>query len=515
MLVAFTLAVVGATSAWASESAWFCRCGSGAVHQCGEPSTVEPLRLDAGCFAVTTRVPPEGGAGLEVATAGTSLGLEVEMTMSTGEPAEGRWENVVLRPLTHDARHLELREPLSSAGYDTLTISVRAEGEQPIEITSVRTPIASAVAPVQGSVLRATHRTRLRVRPSEVPIEYWMPLPGLMDYQVPLTVQLYSSRPDVVLDRKPVEDSLGNWGVVLTLAQQSTPTDVELGWDAVVIVRRYPLPSIGSVIAEAPPRAWLEPTATVQVGSRRITDATRSARTDSVDAEQIIVELLAWKALLFSQRRGWSGHPPWWVDAESVLRRRRATCTGSANLVTSVARTAGIPTRLIAGLTLEEPLQTHFLVESWLGPQRRWRLYESQWTQAFYPRDSFVTLRIVHPDDEGPQALVKSRFAAPGVPWKSRDEVLTGWGSVSQAPGYPGLAGCRECDNHAWRVAELRSSEVQMEEVFDIALHLWRGALGRAFEKGEFPPAIDAILEATTQADVVDGIRDRQQTVLD
>ena len=120
----------------------------------------------------------------------------------------------------------------------------------------------------------------------------------------------------------------------------------------------------------------------------------------------------------------------------------------------------------------------HFMVEAWLGSDLGWRLYEPQLLQDWTPRDSFVTLRIASPHDEGEEALSRQRMVAPGTPLWAADEVVSGWGSVWRDASHPGIGGCRACERQATPLFEVRTTPEGLDSLMRLANEEWAWDLG-------------------------------------
>jgi hypothetical protein len=411
--------------------------------------------------------------------------MEAELTLYSEPLAEGVWESTSAIGGGASASTFAIIDPLSTTGYDALALAVRNKGAKVCSLTGVDLPVsAPAPDPVQGQVVAASHRVGLRISPSLEPIDYWMPLPNVNDWQTPLALDLRLTEGAVVRQEFSL-DALGNLGVLLRFAEVAEPTSLELGWDAVVLLRRR-APGVNSSLRVAlpSPEQWLSSTATVQSGSPRIAEPAVEVCRTSEDPLSNLTSLLHWRSELVSRRRGLWVRGPWFVDAESVVRRRRATCTGSANLMAALGRAAGVPSRLVAGMPVGAPVQMHFMVEAWLGSDLGWRLYEPQLLQDWTPRDSFVTLRIASPHDEGEEALSRQRMVAPGTPMWAGDEVVSGWGSVWRDASYPGIGGCRACERQATPLFEVRTTPEGLESLMRLANEEWAWDLG-LMQRGE------------------------------
>ncbi|MBL8615938.1 MAG: transglutaminase family protein [Deltaproteobacteria bacterium] len=402
--------------------------------------------------------------------------LDAELMLRAAAFDGGVWEAATA---TASPDGLELNiSPLSTSDYSQFSVAIRNGSRRAAELSAVEVVLSAASPPpVMGSVLRATHRTGLRLSKSDTPVQYWMPLPRETDSQVPLWVQLYAEPREVLGDVSYRVDDNGNWGAVVSLPGADSVQRITLGWDAVVLVGRRE-PGADSEVAPAPGE-WLRATDIVQSNIELIAQPAQTLALEGRSPEALLVSLLQWRESLYARPRGFRGRPPWWVDAASVVERRRATCTGSANLMAALGRAAGIPSRVVSGILLDTPQQTHYMVEAWLGPTIGWRLFEPQWTQDYYPRDDFVTLHVVSPMDESQDALSRQRFAAPGVPYWSMNEVISGWGRLTHDLSHPGIEGCRSCSGFATRVMEVRSTRQSFEDLVRTARDQWHADLGQ------------------------------------
>ena len=346
---------------------WFCTCGDGGDTACEAPSPERPVRLAPGCALFAHAAPPNDSAlGLAVTTAGCATdSIEAELTLYSEPLAEGVWESTTAIGGGASGSTFTTINPLSTTGYDALALAVRNKGAKVCSLIGVDLPVSTpAPDPVQGQVVAASHRVGLRISPSPEPIHYWMPLPNVNDWQTPLALDLRLTE-GAVVSQTFSRDALGNLGVLLRFAEVAEPTSLELGWDAVVLLGRR-TPGVNSSPNEAlpSPEQWLSSTETVQSGARRIAGPAAEVCKTSEDPSSNLTYLLHWRSELVSQRRGLWVRGPWFVDAESVVRRRRATCTGSANLMAALGPRRGSH----QGWSQGSPLERRFRCILW------WRL---------------------------------------------------------------------------------------------------------------------------------------------
>lgn len=456
---------------------WYCGCGDEPEAKCQDAFKYGPLVLDPGCYVYSHGTPPDGvGLGLVVRTMNPVTDVDAELFVRAAAVDGGVWESATAT-VSPDGLELYI-SPLSTSDYSQFSVAIRNGSRRAAELAAVDVVLSAASPPpVMGSVLRATHRTGLRLSKSDTPVQYWMPLPRETDSQVPLWVQVHAEPREIVGDVSYRVDNNGNWGAVVSLPGSDSVQRITLGWDSVVLVGRRES-GVDPEVAPAPGE-WLSATDIVQSNIEMIAQPAQTLALEGRSPEDLLVSLLEWKASLFEQPRGFRFGPLWQVDAASVVERRRATCTGSANLMAALGRAAGLPSRVVSGFLLELPQQTHYMVEVWLGPSIGWRLFEPQWTQEYYPRDGFVTLHVVSPMDESRDALSRQRFAAPGVPYWSINEVISGWGRLTFDLSYPGVEGCRNCNGFATRVMEVRSTRQGFEDVVRVARNQWSADLRR------------------------------------
>lgn len=471
------------------EARWACACeGSWAV--CEAPRPEAPLRLGPGCVAHWSGrlQDPAHGQDLALRLSGDPAKLTGELSVSNASPSDGRWEQAPLvprDPAADGTPRLGLASPLSSVGYSHFAAVVRNEGRAEVQVleASLTSPEPSP-PPVQASILQVQHRSAYRLSADAEPVVFWVPLPREDRAQVPLDLSLRVTPASSLTELRYELDALGNLGArvgVTPAAEEATALRLE--WDVVLLRSRRP----GAAPSPAEP-SWLEATAIAQAEVPRILDPATALRQPA--PEDTLLALLDWKWGLFSAPPRFARLRRWWpLDAVSVARRGQSSCTGHANLMTALARAAGLPTRTLAGFPVGEPLQTHYLNETWLGPEQGWRLYEPQWSTAWYPMDDYAVLRMVSPEDEGPEALGPQRFAAAGVPYLSLVEVLSGWGGVTLDLTAAGIGGCRTCDNQATRLAHVRATDAEMSALLEQARQTWardqatllaEGALGAA-----------------------------------
>lgn len=477
---------------------WFCTCEDGHDMACQSPSPERPVRLAPGCALFAHAAPPtERALGLRVTTAGCDTdSIEAELTLYSEPLAAGVWESGLAIGGGASGHIVATPASLSTTGYEALALAVRNKGSRACALLGVDLPATTpAPDPVQGQLVAASHRVGLRISPSPEPIDYWMPLPSVNDWQTPIALDLRLTEGAVVRQKFSL-DALGNLGVLLRFAEVAEPTSLELGWDAVVLLRRR-APGVNSSLREAlpSPEQWLSSTATVQSGAPRIAGPAAEVCKSSNNPELVLTSLLQWRSELVSRRRGLWVRGPWFVDAESVVRRRRATCTGSANLMAALGRAAGIPSRLVAGIPVGAPVQMHFMVEAWFGSELGWRLYEPQRLQDWSPRDSFVTLRVASPQDEGEDALSRQRMIAPGTPLWAGDEVVSGWGDVWRDTSHPGIGDCRICERQATPLFEVHTTSEGLDALMRTAAEEWAWDLG-LMQGGELDPARSELRQA-------------------
>jgi hypothetical protein len=122
----------------------------------------------------------------------------------------------------------------------------------------------------------------------------------------------------------------------------------------------------GTAASAGDDQAHLQPSVTVPSDARLVQDTAAAIAGEGGDAEQRIESLLAWIGTNIRRTP---------VDAFSaldVLERREAECQGHAYLFAALARSLGIPTRVVNGLTYSEQFHGflyHTWVESRLGAQ--------------------------------------------------------------------------------------------------------------------------------------------------
>jgi transglutaminase-like putative cysteine protease len=236
------------------------------------------------------------------------------------------------------------------------------------------------------------------------------PLPALHQGQVPLAFRLTADTEGVVTSLAVTErwerDQVLAIGVSSASRANVTLEAIVLETELGDAGRLYDLARETS-----DPAIWLLPSEIVQSDDSGIAkaalEATASATTDEEKVEGVLIWL----------RRNMTGTDwPSSLDAKAVFDARMGSCTGYANLAAALGRAAGVPSRVVAGYPAwYSPLQTHYIDEFYLEG-RGWVRYEPQSTQPGVPQHYMTVVSVVHPEQEGKEAMSAGRWSARGVP---------------------------------------------------------------------------------------------------
>jgi hypothetical protein len=382
-------------------------------------------------------------------------------------------------------RTLTTGAPLATNGLGVVRVVLVNDTPAAVSFDDVRLVAGGPNPPDRvGTLLHAVHRSAWSVRAGAAPATLSVPLPMDAAGQVPLLVDLVVDPPALATVAIGV-DPLGNRAATITFPAATAADHVEVDWDAVVLTRELSpaeRPDAYAADTAAEPTRWLaaSPIADAALPAlARVGAALRAA-----DPEGTLAAVVRWTS---TNVRGLGKGPVLFLpglDATSVFRGARTSCTGFANTAAALGRAAGLPTRIVAGILTGAAQQTHFVDESWLGADLGWRRFEPQ-GRSSVPEDYLVLLRRVVPDDEGTAARRGRRFAAAGVPLHTLTEPAgatrrLGWA----APTRP--LDCPDCDNDARVSAPLFGDADRLRALFARARTRWRAT-------GDAPPAEPAL----------------------
>lgn len=385
-------------------------------------------------------------------------------------------------------------KPLSTKDADSLRIFILNTQSHPIKIKKIdviqggENPL-----PKSAALLKATHLTALEILPHSNIREIWMPLP--LDYasQVPLWIQV-TPKPLAIVDSvRYTQDSLGNWGVIVTLKNHvAAGTKLHFLWEGMVLTRTLNESERPDVYrATSDPTAWLQPTLVAQANYQPIVTTVENIIKNAPTEPDKMKEIIKWT----SQNIGAGEMKS--LDAAAVFDTKHATCTGFANLASAMGRASTVPTRTIANCSANfVAQQTHFINEFYLGPQLGWLRIEPQGpsTQPYVREDYGIMVRIVSPEDENNPASLHQSLVYPGVPYKSMmvnlNDPAANMQLASKADVFPDDP---SCDNRAEHWIDLRGDHDEMLKLFEEARENWQYDLHAYLTKGEISPKRQAI----------------------
>jgi hypothetical protein len=269
------------------------------------------------------------------------------------------------------------------------------------------------------------------------------PLPALHQGQVPLAFRVTSDPAGAItslsITRRWERDDVLAIGV-----EASSRTSIHL--EAIVLETEVADPERLADFAteSADPSEWLVATAIVQSDDPEIVKAALEATATAVTDEEKVAGLLSW---LTNNMTGTEW--PSSLDASAVFDARMGSCTGYANLGAALGRAVGVPSRVVAGYPAwYSPLQTHYIDEFYLEG-RGWVRYEPQSTQPGVPQHYMTVVSVVHPEQEGKEAVSTDRWSAMGVPWMTLTEYD---GDLRYYYSNDLFEVCPECDHGAFGV---------------------------------------------------------------
>lgn len=385
-------------------------------------------------------------------------------------------------------RTLSQEAPLDTTGLARVQVRLVNQTGAPVRYDDVRLQVGPANPPAeQGSLLSAEHRSTWGLRAGKEPVHVWTPLPLDAAGQVPLEVR-FTVSPAVEHTIRYEIDPLGNWGATVSFAPGVAAERVDLRWRAVVLTRRVPSAERPTVYAaDDDPARWLTPTRIADAAHPGIARTGRDLVRD--DPARTLGEVVRWASKnVSSEPRFLQSYS---VDATTVFGGAGTSCTGYATTAAALARAAGLPTRIIAGYLPGQAQQTHFIDESWRGPEWGWLRFEPQ-GRLPVGDDHVVVVRRMAPEDESMGAMSGSRSAVAGVPLRAVEEATGATRRLRwRAPTDP-FPDCEGCDNRADVQAVLVTNPDRMRILFDRARSAWRRAFP-AFLEGNPSPRANAI----------------------
>lgn len=339
------------------------------------------------------------------------------------------------------------------------------------------------------TLLEGVHHAHLALNPGAAPAEVWMPLPADAESQTLLSEEV-TALPAAAVERLDyARDAHGNRGVTLRFKASAAPVQVELGWRAVVLVRRARGAERSRLFAaESDPRAWLAATPLADPAQPDVAHAAESLGAAGQPAEAQVQAVLNWTTAHLVNRV----QPGDALDASSVVRSGRGTCTGFANAADALGRARGLPARAVAGVLVGAPLAVHSFSELYLGPEQGWRRVEPQSRAPEAPDDGLLVLRLVLPADEAAAALAPAppshRWAAPGVPLDTLEEPRAGQERLGalEGDGFPGYPGTY---SQALPLARLSGPPSELAALFARARAAWRADEAELLSRGSLSSA--------------------------
>jgi hypothetical protein len=209
---------------------------------------------------------------------------------------------------------------------------------------------------------------------------------------LPLFINIRSEPSEAIRQIRYQTDDLGNWGAIVDFdAKIAAGRSIRLLWEGLVLA------SDSRLFLKRKEDAgfeWLSSTEFIQA---KCPDVMAHAQKiikgrDSVSSK--VISLTDWTAR--SIQYGFQPHE----DAVSVLKFRKATCLGFANVATAMARASGVPARSVSGYWVGELQETHWLNEFYLGEKRGWERVEIEGgPQRVKPHD-FIPVRKVRVFEE-------------------------------------------------------------------------------------------------------------------
>ena len=361
-------------------------------------------------------------------------------------------------------------EPL--VGVASLRLVVyNSSAAEPLEIDDIVVLQQPESAAAEAFVLRAEHSSRFELRVGAAQAQLWVPLPMDHGVQTPLHIGLRVEPAEVVDTIEYRVDELGNLGAVLSFPPDASADGVRVAWTALVLALQVaPAALVDYYPAGERPKRWLAATEVVNWEHEGIVETAQRITAGLDDREQQLGAILEWTATEVD-----GGGIPLSQDAAQVYETRDAACTGFANLAAGLGRAAGLPARTVANIpTWGGPLQTHYIDELYLGPERGWRLVEPQGTAVVLDADFAIVLRITRPEDEGAEAMTyDDGWSSPGVPLHSLVRPLAGAGRMTAGFDAGAFPGCDVCDNQGFHQAVLEGEGEALRAAFSEARALW------------------------------------------
>ncbi len=475
-----------------TRAAWWCSCGGMGVGECDRADEGVAVVVEAGCSA-HVKVPIQRDTGIyaRVKVEGAEREVGGELSVSASNEAGDFWERTALE-WELSSGILQSAQVLSPRGYHAMQLRVDNDSAKTILVVDAAIDVTSeSVDPVRGTVVSATHREGLRLLSSGRASRYFMPVPGSYPRQVPLSVDIFVHPAESLSAIEYVSDSLGNLGAIVTIVPTGNGGRVEVGWDAVVLTALYPLSEDARLGRAQRVADWLVPTPSVSWRDGEIGEIANAILSADPSTTEIMDSVIEWQDGYLSHRKTWLPSMGRGVGARDVYRRRKATCVGRANLTAALLRASNVPTRVVSGVPVGAPVESHFIVESYAGGEVGWKLFDPGRGVVAYDRGSFVVTRVVAPEDELASYDSANRFAVAGVPLWSVDEVVEGWGTIVFDGRHDGVGGCRSCQSAASILYRVRNDDEGFEKMFARAQAVWNSRVASRM-RGRVPPCGEA-----------------------
>jgi len=149
-----------------------------------------------------------------------------------------------------------------------------------------------------------------------------------------------------------------------------------------------------AVLAQGDPAPYLKPSLAAPSNLRQISELAKSIALDAKDEDHKITNLLLWMDANIAKEAVDS------FTAVDVLREKRAECQGHAYLFAALARSLGIPTRIVNGLVYSEAhggFLFHTWNEAWIAG-RGWRPVDATFGQ---PHADATHLKLIEGETAG------------------------------------------------------------------------------------------------------------------
>jgi hypothetical protein len=271
---------------------------------------------------------------------------------------------------------------------------------------------APQLAMTKSGLAGAMGGAHVRVLSSE-PQEILLPIPQLVDGQVPISFFIRSTPPDAVTDFRLVKNADGHVVVLVRLAGKNQ--DVQIAWASVVL-----LASENIFPNRTPAEPYRKATACVQSQAAVITQLAMQTWPKSGKGSEFAVNI---QKYIHAMKRT---AQPKSLDALGILTSGdNGICTANANLAAALMRSKGIACRSLAVIpTIGQRVEMHRIVEFFENDQ--WVPFDPTSLHGDIPARPWRHIIMARTTTQDEQTAMKPRMGVMvGCPYGQEIELLT------------------------------------------------------------------------------------------